>query len=172
MIAQYLGKYIPGNPSVVVQNMPGAGSLRSANYMYSGAPKDGTVIGTFGRDIPLVGVMGGNPAVQFDPRKYTWLGSPSSYANDAYLLRARKDAAVKTIADAQRPGGPPLVIGVTGEGGTGNDITVLLRDALGLNLKLVTGYPDNNSKTLAVEQKELMAISSACRRPIRSGRTG
>jgi tripartite-type tricarboxylate transporter receptor subunit TctC len=155
MIAQYLGKYIPGNPSIVVQNMPGAGSLRAANYIFSSAPKDGTTIGTFGRDIPLVGVMGGNPAVQFDPRKFTWLGSPSSYANDAYLLWVRDDAAVKTVADAQRPGGPPLVVGGTGEGGTGNDVTILLRDVLGLNLKLVHGYPDSNAQSFAVEKKEL-----------------
>jgi tripartite-type tricarboxylate transporter receptor subunit TctC len=155
VIAQYLGKYIPGNPSVVVQNMPGAGSLRAANYIYSGAPKDGTVIGTFGRDIPLIGIMGGNPSVQFDPRKFTWLGSPSSYANDAYLLWVRDEAAVKTVADAQRPGGPPLVIGATGEGSTGNDIAILLRDALGLNIKLIPGYPDSSSRSLAVEQGEL-----------------
>jgi tripartite-type tricarboxylate transporter receptor subunit TctC len=155
IVAQFLGKYIPGNPSVVVQNMPGAGSLRAANYIYSGAPKDGTVIGTFGRDIPLVGVMHGNPAVQFDAAKFTWLGSPSSYANDAYLLWVRDDAADKTIADVQRPGGPPLNIGGTGEGGTGNDITILLRDALGLNIKLIPGYPDSSSESLAVETKEL-----------------
>jgi tripartite-type tricarboxylate transporter receptor subunit TctC len=155
VVAQFLGKHIPGNPSVVVQNMPGAGSLRAANYIYAGAPKDGTVIGTFGRDIPLLGVMGGNSAVQFDPAKFTWLGSPSSYANDAYLLWVRDDAADKTVADAQRPGGPPLVIGGTGEGSTGNDISILLRDALNLNLKLVSGYPDSTSESLAVERKEV-----------------
>ena len=64
------------------------------------------MIGTFGRDIPLVGVLGGNPAVQFDPRKFTWLGSPSSYANDAYLLWCcATTPPSKPIADAQRPGG-------------------------------------------------------------------
>ena len=156
-VAQFLGKYIPGNPTVVVQNMPGAGSLRAANYIYASAPKDGTVIGTFGRDIPLMGVMGGNSAVQFEAAKFTWLGSPSSYANDAYLLWSRDDAADKTIADVQRPGGPPLVVGGTGEGSTGDDITVLLRDALGLNIKLVAGYPDSTSESLAMDRKELDA---------------
>ena len=157
MIAQYLGKYIPGHPSVVVQNMPGAASLRAANYLYVSAPKDGTVIGSFGRDIPLIGVMGGNPAVQFDPTKFTWLGSPSTYADDAYLLWGRDDAAVKTIADAQRAGGPPLVVGVTGEGSTDNDVTILLRDALGLNLKIIPGYPDSPAISIAIERKEVDA---------------
>ena len=137
IVAQFLGKYIPGNPTVIVQNMPGAGSLRAANYIYASAPKDGTVIGTFGRDIPLIGVMGGNSAVQFDATKFTWLGSPSSYQNDAYLLWVRDDAADKTVADAQRPGGPPLIVAGTGEGSTGDDVTVLLRDALNLNIKQV-----------------------------------
>jgi tripartite-type tricarboxylate transporter receptor subunit TctC len=157
VIAQYLGKYIPGNPSVVVQNMPGAASLRAANYLYAGAPKDGTVIGSFGRDIPLIGVMGGNSAVQFDPTKFTWLGSPSTYADDAYLLWARDAAPVKSIADAQRPGGPELVVGVTGEGSTDNDVTILLRDALGLNVKLVPGYPDSPAISIAMERNEVDA---------------
>ena len=157
VIAQYLGKYIPGNPSVVVQNMPGAGSLRAANYVYNSAPRNGTVIGSFGRDIPLMAVVGGNSAVQFDPAKFTWLGSPSTYANDAYLMWSRDDAPVKTIADAQRKDGPALVVGGTGEGSTDNDVTLLLREALGLNFKLIAGYPDSPAISIAMERKELDA---------------
>ena len=82
--------YIPGNPSIIVQNMPGAGSLRAVNYLYNVAPKDGTVIGTFARDMPLLGLLGTQSRVQFDPRKFTWLGSSSSFANDAYLLIVRR----------------------------------------------------------------------------------
>ena len=83
---------IPGNPTVVVQNMPGAGGLRAANYLYNVAPKDGTAIATFAHDLPLVGVLGRNPNVQFDTRKFIWLGSSSSFADDAYLLIARPGA--------------------------------------------------------------------------------
>lgn len=154
LVATHLGKYIPGNPTVVVQNMPGAGSLRSVNYLYNNAPKDGTTIGTFARDMPLLGIIGNNPNVRFDPRKLTWLGSSSSYANDDYILITRKDAAVKTLADARRAGGPPLVLGATAEGATGNDISTLLRDALGLNIKLIAGYPDSNALFLAADRKE------------------
>jgi tripartite-type tricarboxylate transporter receptor subunit TctC len=154
LVATHLGKYIPGNPTVVVQNMPGAGSLRSVNYLYNTAPKDGTTIGTFARDMPLLGIIGNNPNVRFDPRKLTWLGSSSSYADDAYLLMTRRDAAVKSIADARVPGGPPLVVGGTAEGATGNDISTVLRDALGLNIKIIVGYPDSNALFLAADRKE------------------
>jgi tripartite-type tricarboxylate transporter receptor subunit TctC len=154
LVATHLGKYIPGNPTVVVQNMPGAGSLRSVNYLYNNAPKDGTVIGAFARDMPLLGIIGNNPNVRFDPRKLTWLGSSSSYANDAYLLFARKDAAAKSLAEARSPGGPPLVLGATAEGATGNDISTLLRDALGLHIRLIAGYPDSNALFLAADRKE------------------
>ena len=89
-------------------------------------------------------------------------------ANDAYLLFTRKDAAVKSIADARKPGGPPLVLGGTGEGATGNDISTVLRDALGLNIKLIVGYPDSNALFLAADRKEtdgrfvgLSAVSSS-----------
>jgi tripartite-type tricarboxylate transporter receptor subunit TctC len=154
LVAAHLGKYIPGNPTVVVQNMPGAGSLRSVNYLYNTAPKDGTILATFARDMPLLGLIGNNPNVRFDPRKLTWLGSSSSYANDAYLLMTRKDAAVKSIADARAPGGPPLVLGGTAEGATGNDISTVLRDALALNIRIIVGYPDSNALFLAADRKE------------------
>jgi tripartite-type tricarboxylate transporter receptor subunit TctC len=154
LIARYLGRYIPGNPSIIVQNMPGAGSLRSVNYLYNAAPKDGSVIGTFARDMPLLSIIG-KPNARFDARRFTWLGSSSSYGNDAYLLFARLDAPVKSIKDAQRPAGPALVLGGTGEGASGNDVSTVLRDALGLNLKVVVGYPDSNAIFLAVDRKEV-----------------
>jgi tripartite-type tricarboxylate transporter receptor subunit TctC len=155
LIARHLGRHIPGQPNVVVQNMPGAGSLRAVNYLYNNAPKDGTAIAIFSRDMPLLGIIGHNTNVRFDPRKLTWLGSSSSYANDAYFLFTRKDAAVKSIAEARRPGGPPLVLGGTAEGATGNDVSVMVRDALGLNIKIIAGYPDSNALFLAVDRREL-----------------
>jgi tripartite-type tricarboxylate transporter receptor subunit TctC len=154
LIASHLGKYIPGNPTVIVQSMPGAGSLRAVNYLYNTAAKDGTIFGTFARDMPLMGIIGSNPNARFDPRKLTWLGSSSSYGNDAYLLMTRKDAAVRSIEDARRPGGPPLVLGGTAEGATGNDISTVLRDALALNIKIIVGYPDSNALFLAADRKE------------------
>ena len=168
IVARYLGKYIPGGPSVVVINMPGAGSLRATNFLYTTAPKDGLTIGAFARDMPLLGILGGNANVQFDPRKFTWLGSASSSANDAYLLFARKDAQVKSIKDATTPGVAPLVLAGTAEGASGNDVALLLRDAIGLNVKIISGYPDSGAIFLAVDRNEvdgrfvgLSAVSSS-----------
>ena len=155
MLSRHLGRHIPGNPSVVLQNMPGAGSLRAVNYLYNNAPKDGTAIALFARDMPLLGIIGHNPNVRFDPRKLTWLGSSSSYANDAYFLFVRKDAPTNSIEAARRPGAAPIVLGGTAEGATGNDVTVIVREALGLSLKVVAGYPDSNALFLAVDRKEL-----------------
>lgn len=155
LLARHIGNYIPGNPNVVVENMPGAGSLRAANFIYSVAPKDGSAFGLFARDMALVALLGGDPNVQFDPRRFTWLGTSSSYANDAYLLMLRKDAPVKSIADARRPGGPPMVLGGTAEGSTSDDVPILLRDLLGLHIRLVNGYRDSGVLFLAIDQNEV-----------------
>ena len=155
LLARHLGKYIPGNPSVVVQNMPGAGSMRAVNALYNTAPKDGTAIGMFGRDMPLIAILGTNPGVQFDPRKFVWLGSSSDFSNDAYILLVRKDGPVQSIEDARRTDSQPITLGVTGEGSTGTDIPILLRDTLGFKFKLVSGYPDNGAIFLALERNEV-----------------
>src|SRR5499427_3327685 len=136
LLARHIGRFIPGQPSVVVQNMAGAGSLRAANYLYGVAPKDGATFGVFGSDIPMIGLIGVYSSVQFDARRFTWLGSSSSL-------------------EAQRPGGAPLVLGGTGEGARDADVPKILRDAIGLNIRQVLGYPDSPSLFLAVERGEL-----------------
>jgi tripartite-type tricarboxylate transporter receptor subunit TctC len=155
IMAKYIGKHLPGNPTVVVQNMPGAGSMRATNYLYEVAPKDGTHIGTFARNMPLIGLLKSNPNIRFDPRKFTWLGSPSTYGDDAYILWARKDTRFKSIADVVKDEEPRIVLGATAEGGTGNDISLLLKDVLGLKIKLIPGYADSGAINIAIERKEL-----------------
>jgi tripartite-type tricarboxylate transporter receptor subunit TctC len=155
ILAKHIGKYIPGNPNVVIQNMPGAGSLVAANYLYNVAPKDGTAFGTFARNMPLLGLLGTQQNVQFDPRKFTWLGSSSSFANDAYVLLTRKDATVKSVDEARKAGGPPLLIGSTAEGTSSDAMAIVLRDMLGFNIKLITGYRDSSELFLAMERKEV-----------------
>jgi tripartite-type tricarboxylate transporter receptor subunit TctC len=155
LLARFMGRHIPGAPSIIVQNMPGAGSLVAANYIYNTAPKDGTAFGTFSRNMPLIGLIGANANVQYDPKRFTWLGSSSSYANDAYVLWVRPELPYRSIADLRIAGGRTLLLGGTAEGATGNDVPVLLRDALGLNLKIIAGYPDGNAIFLATERKEV-----------------
>jgi tripartite-type tricarboxylate transporter receptor subunit TctC len=139
----------------VVQNMPGAGSLRAANYIANVAPRDGTAMAAIDRQLPLTAVMGGGGGVQFDPKTLTWIGSLSSYEDDAFILWARKDGPAQSVADLRKAGAPPLTVGGIADGSTDNDVIVLLRDALRLNVKLIPGYPDGNSIALAVERREV-----------------
>jgi tripartite-type tricarboxylate transporter receptor subunit TctC len=155
LVGRHLGRYIPGEPTVVVQNMPGAGSLRAVNYLYNVAARDGTTLAHFARNMPLIGLLGSNTNAQFDPRRFVWLGSSSRFANDAYILIVRTDAPVKTIEEARRPGGGHLVLGGTAEGATGNDVPIILRDTIGLNVKRVIGYPDSGALFLAMERGEV-----------------
>jgi tripartite-type tricarboxylate transporter receptor subunit TctC len=155
LLARHIGRFIPGNPTVAVQNMPGAGSLRAANWLFGAAPKDGGTIVLFGSDIPMIGLLGTNPAVQFDARKLTWLGSSSSFGNDAYVLVVRGDARSPTLAAARQQDGAPILLGGTGEGARDADVPKILHDALGLRVKQVLGYPDSPSLLLAVERGEL-----------------
>ena len=155
LVARHMGKKIPGEPTIVVQNMPGAGSLRGANHIYANAPRDGTAFGTYSRNMPLMGVLGGNKNVQFDPRKFTWLGSPTSAQDDAYMLFVRTDSKARTIEDLVKPGGPEVIIGGTSEGATGNDVALLVRDAVGARIKLIHGYRDSNALFPAIERGEI-----------------
>jgi tripartite-type tricarboxylate transporter receptor subunit TctC len=155
VLARHIGRHIPGNPSIVVQNMPGAGSLRGTNYLYNVAPRDGTMFGTFARNMPMLGLLKTGQNVQFDPMKFTWLGSSSSLQNDAYVLIVRRDAKVKTIDEARRAGGPPIILGSTAEGTSSDAMGVLLRDWLGFNIKVITGYTDSGVLFLAIERGEV-----------------
>jgi tripartite-type tricarboxylate transporter receptor subunit TctC len=155
LMARHLGRHVPGHPSIVVQNMPGAGSLRATNWLYSVAPRDGTVLGIFARDMPMLAILGTNRAATFDPRKFTWLGSASDFSRDAYLLMVRSDAPAHSIEEARRAGGPPLVLGGTAVGAAGSDVPILLRDTIGINIKLVDGYLDSGAIFLAVDRGEL-----------------
>jgi tripartite-type tricarboxylate transporter receptor subunit TctC len=154
LLSRHMGKHLPGQPSVVVQNMPGAASLRSANHLYNVALKDGTVIGTFARNMALLGVMKDNPNVQFDPAKFVWLGSASSMQSDAVMLFVRKDAGFASIDDLRNK---EILVGGSGEGGGSNDLSAILKDVLGFKFRIVSGYPDGNALSLAVDRKEVDA---------------
>jgi tripartite-type tricarboxylate transporter receptor subunit TctC len=155
VLAQHMAKHIPGKPTIVIQNMPGAGSLKGANYIYNVAPKDGTAFGIFARNIPLLALLQTDQNVQFDPTKFTWIGSSSSGENDAYVLISRKDAKNKSIEDLRKKDGPPLILGSTGEGTSSDAWPVVLRDMLGFNIKNIGGYTDSGALYLAMERGEI-----------------
>ncbi len=148
ILARHIGKHIPGQPSVVVQNMPGAGSLRAANYLFNVAPKDGTVIGMFSRGMAMEPLIG-QSATQFDAMKFTWLGSGTEEASVFVLWHA---APVKTWADMLTT---PFSVGGEGSGSDPDVYASLLKNSFGAKLRLVTGYPGTAEIALALERGEM-----------------
>jgi tripartite-type tricarboxylate transporter receptor subunit TctC len=151
LLARYMGKYIPGHPSLVPQNMPGAGSLKAAKYLYEIAPKDGSVIGTFSRSMPLAPVVGLEGA-NFDSRKFTWLGS---MAKDVTMCVTSDKSGIKTWADALKT---DFTVGGEGKGSDPDVFANVVRNVYGAKAKLVTGYPGTAEMFLAVERGELAGV--------------
>jgi tripartite-type tricarboxylate transporter receptor subunit TctC len=148
LLARYLGKYIPGNPTVIPQNMPGAGSLKAAKYIYEIAPKDGTVFGTFNRTAPL-GPLVGTPGATFDSRKFTWLGS---MAKDVTLCITSAKSGIATWDDALKTN---FIVGGEGPGADADVLTNVIKNIFHAKAKLVTGYPGTADMFLATERGEL-----------------
>jgi tripartite-type tricarboxylate transporter receptor subunit TctC len=146
LLARHLGKYIPGSPTVVPQNMTGAGSLKAANYVYSVAPKDGSVIGTFSRSMGIAPLL---DKAEFDSTKFTWLGSVT---DEVSLCVTRHDAPVKTFSELLVT---PTTFGAEGAGSDPNIFASFYRNVLGAKIKVVTGYPGTNEIQLAVERGEV-----------------
>ena len=154
LMAQYIGKHIPGNPNVVVQNMPGAGGVVAANYLYGIAKPDGLTIGAFNPALYFDQLVA-RPEVKFDWAKFTWIGSPEQ--NDI-LHFIRTDAPFKTIDDLRNAKEPPRC-GSTGTGTTGHYIPRLLEETLGIKTTIVGGYQGGSEIDLAVERNEVVCWS-------------
>jgi tripartite-type tricarboxylate transporter receptor subunit TctC len=153
LISRHLGRHIPGNPNFVVQNLTSAG-LVLGNRIYSGSEKDGSVIAIIERGTPQLAIQGDSNA-RFDPLKMTWLGSVSSYANDAYVLWVNESYPARTVADLRKPGSPVARIGTTGAGATNVVFTTISRDVLGLNLQNIRGYRGAADVFLAQQRGEV-----------------
>jgi tripartite-type tricarboxylate transporter receptor subunit TctC len=146
-LARYMSKYIPGNPAIVPQNMAGAGSLRAANYIYSVAPKDGTVFGTFARTTGL------NPLLEsgatFDGTKFTWLGSVT---NDVSLCVTWHTSKANNWENFLKH---PTALGGQAPSSEPDIFANLYKNVFGAPIKLVPGYPGTNEITLAMERGEV-----------------
>ena len=153
IVGRHLGRFIPGNPTVVVQNMPGAGGLGAANRMYNVAEKDGLVIAGLGRSVPQLAIQG-NPKASFDPHKFTWLGSLSSYAQDAYLLTVIARHPAKTVAEVNRSG-MAVNLGTDRAGATNVVFSLIAKEVLGLQVNLVRGYQGAAPIFLAMQSGEV-----------------
>ena len=153
LAARYIGKYIPGNPSIMVQNMPGAGNIIGANYVYGVAKPDGLTLGAVNPALYFDQLVG-RTEVKFDWSKFNWIGSPEK--NDVvYYMRA--DTQYKTIEDLRAK--EPAKCGSTGTGSTGHYIPRLLEETLGIKTQIVSGYPGAPDIELAIERGEVFCWS-------------
>jgi len=150
LLARHLPKHIPGKPNVIVQNMPGANSLIAANHVYNVAKPDGLTIGTFNRNLVLAQLTNVN-GVKFDMTKFAWIGSAAS---ETTILTIRSDLPYKSF-DELKKAGKTVVIGATGPGANTYDFPLLLKEFLGVDLKIVSGYSSSSDIMLAIERKEV-----------------
>jgi tripartite-type tricarboxylate transporter receptor subunit TctC len=152
LLSRYMPKYIPGNPTFIVQNMPGAGSVVAANYVYSVAKPDGLTIGFPSSGLYLDQIVG-RPEVKFDLRKFAWIGSP---VTEPMILYMRADSPYKTITDVKNAKEPPKC-GSTGTVSTDFILARMLEDTLPpLKINTVLGYPGGSEIDIAVEKGEVM----------------
>ena len=152
-VARYLGKYIPGNPTIVVENQPGAGGITSANRLANTFSQDGSVIVKLERAVPLMAIQG-DPNVHFDPLKLTWLGSLSSYANDAYLMLVMATNPIKSVAEIKQ-GGKSVTLGGDNAASSNVIYATIARDVLKLDVKVVSGYTGAAPLFLAMQRGEI-----------------
>ena len=149
VIARHMGAHIPGNPTLVPQNMEGAGSLRLANYLYRVAPQDGSAFGTFGRGIAFDPLLIGQGDA-FDAQKFNWIGSAN---NEVSVCVAMKDSGITKFEDLFTK---ELTVGGTGASADTDQFPRVLNGVLGTHLKIVQGYPGGNDVVLAMERGEVL----------------
>jgi tripartite-type tricarboxylate transporter receptor subunit TctC len=155
LLARHIGKHLPGNPSTIVRNMPGAGSAKLASYMHDVAPKDGLQIGAIASTVafdPLLGSEGGENSVKFDPRELNWLGSMDAFTPIGVSWHT---SGIKTIDDAKKK---EVLVGSSGSGDSSAVYPKLLNGMIGTKFKILTGYRGSNDITLAMERGELPAF--------------
>jgi tripartite-type tricarboxylate transporter receptor subunit TctC len=153
LVARHIGKHIPGNPRILVQNMPGASSRVAANHIYTVAPKDGSIIGAVSESIPLAQALG-EKGVRYDANKFNWIGTP---VQPVSVLGVWHTAGVKSLADAKTK---ELVVGATSVTGTNYVYPALIRELLGAKFRIVVGYAGGNAINLAMERGEVGARGS------------
>jgi tripartite-type tricarboxylate transporter receptor subunit TctC len=153
LLARHITRHIPGNPAAIVENMPGAGTLVATNHLYNVAPRDGTVIGMVSRSMPSAAVMK-VANVRFDPEKFNWLGSPEVNHLVLYVNNSAKIAKLSDLFARE------LIVAGTGPAQGITVGPVMLRNMLGMKLKLVLGYRAPGDMALAASRGEVDAFSN------------
>ena len=153
MLARHMGRFIPGNPTVVAKNMEGAGGLRLANFLYNAAPKDGTAIATVYRGIPFDPLLGGKGA-QFDATRFVFIGSAN---NEVSVCVVWHTTGVTRFEEALTK---TLVVGASGPSADSYQFPKIVNGVLGSKFKIITGYPGGNDIDLAMERGEVQGRCS------------
>jgi tripartite-type tricarboxylate transporter receptor subunit TctC len=148
-LARHISRHIPGNPTIVVQNMPGAGSIKAANFLYTIAPKDGSIFGGFSRGAFLDPLLGRSEGTQFDAPKFGWLGSIS---NEVGVCAFRAASGIKSWSDMRSK---PFIIGSTGAGADSDVFPTVLRKMFKLPMKVVAGYASAAEVVVAIKRNEV-----------------
>ncbi|HEU0070434.1 MAG TPA: tripartite tricarboxylate transporter substrate-binding protein [Alphaproteobacteria bacterium] len=151
LIGRHMGKHIPGNPTFLPRNMPGAGQIIATNYLFNKAPKDGTAIGIFSRNVPTQALLK-HPSIQFKTAEFNWIGSPELTNR---VCVARKGAKVQKAEDIFKH---ELIVGGAGVGTTVSTSPVVLKGVLGMNFRVIEGYKGANDVILAIERGEVEGI--------------
>lgn len=154
LLSRYLGKNIPGNPTVITKSMPGAGGLKSANYAFNAMPKGGLYM-LMPPDMSMVSQVLRPKKVKYDARKFTWLGRVFGSNN---LIATRRDAGAKNYKDAMKE---EIIMGSTGKGSPTFIVTSLANGLLGTKFKIVSGYKGSARVRQAMEQGEVKGVSLA-----------
>ena len=154
LLGNHIGKYIPGNPSVIMQNMPAAGGIVAANFVYGVAKPDGLTLASI-NPAHYFNQIQGNKEIKFDWPKFTWLASSDK---SEHMLYMRSDAPFRTIQDLRNAKEPPKC-GATGTGTSGHYIPRMLEETLGTKFTIVTGYAGGNEIDLATERNEVVCRS-------------
>lgn len=152
-VARHLGKHIAGNPNVIIQNVPGAGSLVAMNQLVNTLPQDGTYIGSIARGLPYEPLFG-NTQAQYDPLTVNWLGS---VASEVSLCVVSTASGIENYEDLYTRS---LLVGATGSGGDSNVFPRVLADVMGFKMNVVAGYPGSADILLALERGEVQSICS------------
>ncbi|MPZ40964.1 MAG: hypothetical protein GEU95_23530 [Rhizobiales bacterium] len=150
-LAKYLTKHIPGNPTIVVSNMPAASSVAAANFFYSQAPRDGTVFGSFSRNIPSQALLG-QANLKVDPRKFNWLGGT---ALPGRVCVAWHTSKVRTPADLLQH---ELIVGGGGAGTSLSIVPTVFNHVLGTKFRVVEGYKGTTGAVLAMARGEVEGV--------------
>jgi tripartite-type tricarboxylate transporter receptor subunit TctC len=153
LLSRRMGDHLPGKPKIIVQNMPGAGSLTMANHLFNNAKQDGSIIGTFSRGITMLPIVDSN-GVRYDPLKFNWVGTPSGETSVAIAWSA---SGIKSFQDLRTRG---MTAATSGPASDGSIYGRVLNTVLGTKIKTVNGYQGSAESMLAVERGEVDGATS------------